>query len=58
MTIPVVDQVMALTWALETGEPHRFRAVRKAVSYCGLCVNSVLERFENRDSSIKQILSP
>jgi transposase len=37
MTIPVIGEVMGLTWALETGTPHRFKAVRKAVSYCGLC---------------------
>lgn len=32
-----VGQVMALTWALEIGEPERFRCVDEAVSYCGLC---------------------
>lgn len=35
-TIPGVGQIVALTWALEIGDPHRFSAIRKAVSYCGL----------------------
>ena len=37
MTIRAVGEVMALTWALEVGDPERFPSVRKAVSYCGLC---------------------
>jgi len=37
MTIPGVGPVLALTWALETGEAKRFRSVKHAVSYCGLC---------------------
>jgi len=37
MTIPGVGEVTALTWALEIGDPERFRSVRQAVSYCGLC---------------------
>jgi transposase len=36
-TIDGVGVVVALTWALEVGEPERFGSVRKAVSYCGLC---------------------
>jgi len=36
-TIPGVGPVLALTWALEVGEVSRFRSVRQAVSYCGLC---------------------
>jgi transposase len=28
---------MALTWALEIDDPHRFSSVRRAISYCGLC---------------------
>lgn len=36
-TIRGVGPVLALTWALEVVDPHRFGAVRKAVSYCGLC---------------------
>jgi transposase len=35
-TIPGVGQVTALTWALEIGDPHRFRSIDRAVSYCGL----------------------
>ena len=37
MTIRGVGEVMALTWVLEIGEPHRFRSARQAISYCGLC---------------------
>jgi transposase len=37
MSIPGVGEVTALTWVLEVADPHRFSAVRKAVSYCGLC---------------------
>jgi transposase len=36
MTIPSVGPVLSLTWALEIVDPHRFSAIRKAVSYCGL----------------------
>lgn len=36
-SIPGVGEVTALTWALEVGEPGRFRTVKDAVSYCGLC---------------------
>lgn len=36
-TIPGVGPVMALTWALEMGDIGRFRSVKNAVSYCGLC---------------------
>lgn len=32
-----VGVVLALTWALEIGEVERFRSIRQAVSYCGLC---------------------
>jgi transposase len=35
-TIPGVGQVTALTWALEIGDPRRFRSADRAVSYCGL----------------------
>jgi transposase len=37
MSIRGVGEITALTWALEIGEPDRFRAINKAVSYCGLC---------------------
>jgi transposase len=36
-TIGGVGVTMALTWALEIGDPARFGSIRKAVSYCGLC---------------------
>lgn len=36
-TIQAVGIVTALTWALEVGEPERFRNLDQAVSYCGLC---------------------
>jgi len=36
-TIPGVGRVLSLTWALEMGEISRFRSVKNAVSYCGLC---------------------
>lgn len=35
-TIPGVGEILALTWALEVGEPERFHSVGDAVSYCGL----------------------
>ena len=35
-TIPGVGEVTALTWALEIGDPHRFRSEDRAMSYCGL----------------------
>ncbi len=31
-----VGEILALTWALEVGEPQRFRTVGNAQSYCGL----------------------
>jgi transposase len=36
-TIPGVGPITALTWALEIGEVARFRSVKQAISYCGLC---------------------
>jgi transposase len=35
-TIKGVGQVVALTWALEICDPHRFSSIDKAQSYCGL----------------------
>jgi transposase len=35
-SIPAVGQITALTWALEIGDPHRFRSGAEAMSYCGL----------------------
>jgi transposase len=31
-----VGPVTALTWALEVGDPKRFKSIKQAVSYCGL----------------------
>jgi transposase len=36
-TIPGVGPITALTWALEVGDTSRFRSVKQAISYCGLC---------------------
>jgi len=36
-TIPGVGPITALTWALEMGDVSRFRSIRQAISYCGLC---------------------
>ena len=35
--IPGVGPITALTWALEIGDYTRFRSVKEAISYCGLC---------------------
>ncbi len=36
-TVPGVGPITALTWALEMGDVSRFRSIRQAISYCGLC---------------------
>jgi transposase len=36
-TIPGVGPIAALTWALEVGDSSRFRSIKQAISYCGLC---------------------
>jgi len=36
-TVPGVGPILALTWALEIGDVSRFRSVKQAISYCGLC---------------------
>ncbi len=36
-TVPSVGRITALTWALEMGDISRFRSIRQAISYCGLC---------------------
>src|SRR6202789_1151625 len=36
-TIPGVGPITALTWALEVGDTSRLRAIKQAISYCGLC---------------------
>jgi transposase len=35
-SIPAVGEITALTWALEIGDPRRFRSSGEAMSYCGL----------------------
>jgi len=37
MTVPGVGPILALTWALETGDVKRFPSIKDAISYCGLC---------------------
>ena len=36
-TVPGVGPITALTWALEIGDVSRFRTIKNAISYCGLC---------------------
>ncbi|HLJ78862.1 MAG TPA: IS110 family transposase [Acidobacteriaceae bacterium] len=36
-TVPGVGPITALTWALEIGDTSRFRTIKQAISYCGLC---------------------
>src|ERR1700722_20058550 len=36
-TVPGVGPITALTWALEMGDVSRFRTIKNAISYCGLC---------------------
>jgi transposase len=36
-SIDGVGVILALTWAVEVGEPSRFPNERHAISYCGLC---------------------
>jgi transposase len=36
-TVPGAGPITALTWALEIGDVSRFRSIKQAVSYCGLC---------------------
>jgi transposase len=36
-TIPGVGPITALTRALEVGDTSRFRSIKQAISYCGLC---------------------
>jgi transposase len=36
MSIGGAGEILALTWALEVGDPSRFRTLRQALSYCGL----------------------
>jgi transposase len=36
-TIPGIGVITALTWALEMDDVSRFRSMKQAISYCGLC---------------------
>jgi transposase len=36
-TVPGVGPITALTWTLEIGDFTRFRSIKQAISYCGLC---------------------
>jgi transposase len=36
-TVPGVGPIAALSWALEIGDVSRFRSLKQAISYCGLC---------------------
>jgi transposase len=36
-SVPGVGPITALTWALEIGDVSRFRSIKQAISYCGLC---------------------
>jgi transposase len=36
-TVPGVGPITALNWALEMGDISRFRSIKQAISYCGLC---------------------
>ena len=36
-TVPGVGPITALTWALKIGDVARFRSIKQATSYCGLC---------------------
>lgn len=46
-----VGEITALTWVLEIGEPERFKSVRKAISYCGLCA-------AQKESAGKEVRGP
>jgi transposase len=36
-TVPGVGPITALTWALEIGDFTRFRSIKQAIGYCGIC---------------------
>jgi transposase len=50
-TVPGVGPITALTWALEIGDVSRFRSIKQAISYCGLCG-------EERSSADKSMRTP
>jgi transposase len=50
-TVPGVGPITALTWALEIGDVSRFRSIKQAISYCGLCG-------DEKSSADKQMRTP
>jgi transposase len=50
-TIPGIGVITALTWVLEMDDVSRFRSVKQAISYCGLCG-------EERSSADKVVRTP
>src|SRR5271168_3437513 len=50
-TVPGVGAITALTWALEIGDVSRFRSIKQAISYCGLCG-------EEKSSADKAVRTP
>ena len=50
-TVPGVGPITALTWALEIGDVTRFRSIKQAISYCGLCG-------DEKSSADKQMRTP
>src|SRR5262252_937053 len=50
-TVPGVGPITALTWALEIGDVSRFRSIKQAISYCGLCG-------DEKSSADKQLRTP
>jgi transposase len=54
MTIDAVGEIVALTWALEIGDPRRFASARRAVSYCGLCTGLMRSAGKDRRGPISK----
>lgn len=54
LTIPGVEPVVALTWALEIGEVERFSSLKKVVSYCGLCSAEISSAGKQQRSPISK----
>ena len=50
-TVPGVGPITALTWALEIGDVSRFRSIKNAISYCGLCG-------DERSSAVSVAIAP
>jgi len=50
-TVPGVGPITSLTWALEIGDVTRFRSIKQAISYCGLCG-------DEKSSADKQMRTP